>query len=85
MNFCEIAEARQSCRSYNPNRDVEAEKLEKILEVARISPSACNGQPYFISVCKGEAAKKVAKATYGISEITNKIGASEANLFIPIP
>ena len=66
MNFCEIAEARQSCRSYNPNREVEAEKLDKILEVARISPSACNGQPYFISVCKGEAAKKVAKATQGM-------------------
>ena len=31
MNFTEIAEARQSCRSYNPNREVEKEKLDKIL------------------------------------------------------
>ena len=81
MNFCEIAEARQSCRSYNPNREVEAEKLEKILEVARISPSACNGQPYFITVCKGEAAKKVAKATQGMG--MNKF-ASDAPILLVI-
>ena len=66
MNFTEIAEARQSCRSYNPNREVEKEKLDKILETARIAPSACNGQPYYITVCKGEAARKVAKATQGM-------------------
>ncbi len=66
MNFTEIAETRQSCRSYNPNRDVEQEKLERILQTARLSPSACNGQPYFITVCKGESAKQVAKATQGM-------------------
>ncbi len=65
MNFTEIAENRQSCRNYDPTRDVENEKLEQILESARLSPSACNGQPYFITVCKGKAAKKVAKATGG--------------------
>lgn len=63
MNFKEIAENRQSCRSYDSAREVEEEKLERILEAARLSPSACNGQPYFITVCKGEAAKKVAYAT----------------------
>lgn len=66
MNFTEIAEARQSCRSYNPDREVEAEKLERILESARIAPSACNGQPYFITVCKGDAARSVAKAVQGM-------------------
>ena len=60
MNFTEIANARQSCRKYDPNRTVEQEKLDRILESARLSPSACNGQPYFITVCKSEAAKKVA-------------------------
>ena len=66
MNFTEIAENRQSCRSYDPTRDVEAAKLERILETARLSPSACNGQPYLITVCKNEAAKKVARATQGV-------------------
>lgn len=66
MNFIKIAEARQSCRNYNPERAVEKEKLDRILESARLSPSACNGQPYHITVCKGDAAKKVAKATQGM-------------------
>ena len=59
MNFREIAEGRQSCRAYDSERDVEQEKLDSILEVARLSPSACNGQPYHVTVCRGEAAKKV--------------------------
>lgn len=66
MNFTEIAQQRQSCRAYNPDRAVEQEKLQAILEAARLAPSACNGQPYHITVCKGEAAKKVAKATQGM-------------------
>jgi len=45
---------------------VEPEKLEAILEAARIAPSACNGQPYKITVCKGETAKEVALATRGM-------------------
>ena len=66
MNFLEIAESRQSCRNYDPTRAVEPEKLEAILNVARLSPSACNGQPYKITVCRGETAQKVAKATQGM-------------------
>ena len=66
MNFIEIAEARQSCRSYDPDRSVEQEKLNRILEAARLSPSACNGQPYHVTVCLGDKAKQVAKATQGM-------------------
>ncbi|MBQ3527547.1 MAG: nitroreductase family protein [Clostridia bacterium] len=66
MNFTEIANNRQSCRAYDPERAVEQEKLDRILESARLSPSACNGQPYFITVCRKETAKKVARATQGM-------------------
>ncbi len=66
MNFIEIAKLRQSCRAYDPTRAVEQSKLDSILEAARLSPSACNGQPYHITVCKGEAAQKVAKSTQGM-------------------
>ena len=66
MNFLEIAEVRQSCRAYDEAREVEQEKLDAILEAARIAPSACNGQPYHITVCKGETAKEVALATRGM-------------------
>jgi len=66
MNFIEIARMRQSCRSYDPARPVEEEKLQAILEAAQLSPSACNGQPYHLTVCRGEAAAAVAKATAGL-------------------
>ena len=66
MNFTEIAEARQSCRSYQPEREVEQEKIDRILATARLSPSACNGQPYHITVCRGEAARLIAKAVQGM-------------------
>ncbi len=66
MDFMEIANARQSCRSYDPERSVEREKLDAILHAARLAPSACNGQPYHITVCHEQAAKAVAAATTGM-------------------
>lgn len=66
MNFIEIAEARQSCRKYNPNRTVEEEKLNAVLEAGRLAPSACNSQPYHITVCRGNAAKAVADKVTGM-------------------
>ena len=66
MDFYEIARLRQSCRSYDSNRAVENEKIEAILASTRLSPSACNGQPYRLTVCCGESAKEVAKATTGM-------------------
>ena len=66
MNFTEIAENRQSCRNYDSDRCVEREKLDAILASARLAPSACNGQPYHITVCEGDAAKQVARATEGM-------------------
>ena len=81
MNFLEIAQTRQSCRAYDATREVETDKLQSILEVSRLSPSACNGQPYHVTVCKGEAARRVAKATQGMG--MNKF-ASDAPVLIVI-
>ena len=66
MNFLEIANARQSCRSYDEERPVEQAKLDAILEAFRLAPSACNGQPYHITVCRGETAKEIAPLTRGL-------------------
>ena len=66
MNFLEVAKNRQSCRSYDEAKAVEPEKLDAVLEALRLSPSACNGQPYHITVCRGQAAKDVAAATQGM-------------------
>ena len=66
MNFMEIARTRQSCRGYDEARPVEPKKITAMLEAARLAPSACNGQPYHFTVCRGETAKEVARATAGM-------------------
>ncbi len=81
MNFTEIAEKRQSCRSYDNTKNIEPEKLKAILESARLAPSACNGQPYHITVCKGESALKVSKEVMGMG--MNKF-ASDASVLLVI-
>ena len=80
MNFTEIAQARQSCRSYDESRSVEPEKLQAIMEATRLAPSACNGQPYHFTVCTGELAKQVAKATMGLG--MNKFAAQAPVLIV---
>ena len=80
MDFLTIAQTRQSCRSYDESRPVEQEKLEAILEAVRLAPSACNGQPYHLTVCQGETAKEVAKATMGMG--MNKFAAQAPVLIV---
>lgn len=80
MNFYEIACNRQSCRKYDAQKPVEQEKLTAILESARLAPSACNGQPYHITLCRGETAKQVAKATMGMG--MNKFAADAPVLLV---
>ena len=81
MNFTEIALARYSCRSFDSTRPIEEEKIQAILEAGRLAPSACNGQPYHFTVCRGETAKAVAAATQGMG--MNKF-ASQAPICIVI-
>ncbi len=73
MDFSDIVSIRQSCRNFDSQKQVEEEKLSAILACARLAPSACNGQPYHITVCKDEVAKAVAKATQsmGMNKFTN--------------
>lgn len=66
MDFLKIAQNRQSCRSYDETREVEREKLDAVLEAARLVPSACNSQPYHFTVCTGEVAKEAAQAVMGM-------------------
>lgn len=80
MNFTEIAENRQSCRSYDPARAVEEEKLLAIMNAARLAPSACNGQPYHFTLCRGGKAQQVAKATMGMG--MNKFAAEAPVLLV---
>ena len=74
MNFIELANTRQSCRKYDADRPVEEEKIHAVLEAGRLAPSACNGQPYRFTVCRGETAAAVAAACGGMG--MNKFAAS---------
>ncbi|MCD7899935.1 MAG: nitroreductase family protein [Bacteroides sp.] len=66
-HFLELVSARQSDRAYDDSREVETEKLERILEAARLAPSACNAQPWkFIVVNDRELSVQVGKATAGL-------------------
>lgn len=74
MHFEELLSCRQSCRNFDENRAVEEEKLLSVLNAARLSPSACNGQPYHVTVCTGDTARRVAKATQklGMNKFSSK-------------
>ncbi len=62
-DFLSLAKARYAVRTYLP-RPVEEEKLERILEVGRVSPTAKNNQPYrFLVVRSPEGLAKLGQST----------------------
>jgi nitroreductase len=64
MNFLDLVKSRQSVRSYSES-PVESEKLTRCLEAARLSPSACNAQPWnFYVIDDPELKEKIAQATF---------------------
>ncbi len=52
-NFLELVKARYSVRSYS-DRKVEPEKVEYLLECARLAPSAVNFQPWRFLVVESD-------------------------------
>jgi len=62
-DFYELVKSRQSTRAYDTTRTVDRETIARILEAGRLSPSACNAQPWhFIVVDEPELKNKVADA-----------------------
>lgn len=63
MDLLRLAKKRYSVRNYLP-KQVEEEKLQKILEAGRVAPTGANRQPQrLIVVRKAEGLKKLKKAT----------------------
>lgn len=61
MDFLSLAKERYSVRKYS-NRPIEPEKMEQILEAARVAPTARNNQPWRIHILKSpEALEKIGK------------------------
>ena len=66
-SFLELAQARQSDRAFVPGKRIEREVLERIVEAARLAPSACNGQPWHFTVITDEQLlPEVGHATSGL-------------------
>lgn len=69
MNVFTAISERSSVRAYKASY-VEEDKLKKIVEVARLAPSASNRQDWkFIIVKNAETKKKLAEAAFGQSFI----------------
>ena len=66
MRFIDLVRARQSCRDYG-NRPVGRDDLTTILESGRLSPSACNIQPWrFVVADRGPIVAEVAQCLQGM-------------------
>ena len=71
---------RQSCRSFDQNREVDRELLERICKLALLCPSACNAQPWKLYVVTGE---KVKTAVKGLQDMgMNKFASDAAAVII---
>ena len=86
MEFLSIAKQRFSVRSYT-SQHVEPEKLEKILEAARVAPTAANLQPLRLIVAQSEQSlAKIGKAAniYGAPLAIIVCADHEKAWFVPL-
>jgi nitroreductase len=63
MDFRELISVRRSVRAYRPDC-VEPEKLARVLEAARLAPTACNLQPFRILVLSTRGREKDLRRVY---------------------
>ncbi len=83
MDFFNLINKRESVRGYL-EKQVEREKIIKIIEAARVAPSACNAQPWkFVVVDDKEITKEVANNLYEAMIGLNKF-ALTAPVFIVV-
>lgn len=55
--FMDLVQHRTSCRAYEPG-PIPREHLERMLEAARLAPSACNKQPWRFVIVQDEAVRQ---------------------------
>ena len=65
MDFIEVITKRKSIRKYDLAKPVSDDLVNKVLDAARIAPSACNLQPWHFIVVRDEAVKAQFKEVYG--------------------
>ncbi len=57
-SFSELVMKRQACRDFN-DKPLDRETLEKIVDLSRFAPSACNSQPWKMYVASGEKLEEI--------------------------
>lgn len=63
MDFLKLASERHSVRNFLPELP-SREKIERILEAARLAPSAVNLQPWHFFICESDEAKNALRRCY---------------------
>jgi nitroreductase len=69
MEFQELIRARYSVRAYKPT-PVEEEKLQQVLEAARLAPTAANRQPFRLIVIATEGREEEVQRIYSRKWLT---------------
>jgi len=64
MEFSKLITSRYSVRAYKPD-PVEKEKLDRVLEAARLAPTAANKQAFQIIVIQTKGREEALKRIYG--------------------
>ena len=67
-----IMRERRSVRKYDPEKPVEEEKINKILEAARLAPSSNNTQPWHFVVVRNEDTREKLSLAAPVGAATNK-------------
>ncbi|MGC9347250.1 MAG: nitroreductase family protein [Anaerolineae bacterium] len=70
MDFFKVIQERYSVRAYKPTA-VEDEKLEKVLEAARLAPTAANRQPFRVLVIETAGREEELSTVYGAEWFTD--------------
>lgn len=81
MEFTELIGKRRSCRHYT-NEPVSREEIEKLLEEANLSASACNSQPWFYTVLLSPEKKAAGVEAMQVFPKTNTFAADAAALVV---
>ena len=58
MNFLEVMKKRHSSRDFK-NEEISKDKLQKIVEIASMSPSWENSQPWNVYIATDETLDKI--------------------------
>jgi nitroreductase len=64
MKIMDLIQKRCSIRDYS-DKPIEQEKLDYIIEAARLAPSACNLQPWRILIIQSDEGKEKIQMCYG--------------------